>query len=411
MPSSKDAPTVDPRPDVTPAFPFRPDDPFQPPCEHARLRASDPVAKVVLPTGDHAWVVTRYADVRFVTSDRRFSKEAVTRPGAPRLIPMQRGSKSLVIMDPPEHTRMRKIVSRAFTARRVEGMRAHVRDLTSGFVDEMVEHGPPADLIAHLALPLPVTVICEMLGVPPEDRPRFQDWTDRMLTIGAPALAQADEIKAAVGRLRGYLAELIDAKTAAPADDLLSLLSRAHADDGLSEEELLTFGMTLLAAGYHTTTAAITHSVYHLLREPSRYARLREDPSGIPAAVEELLRYGQIGGGAGAIRIAVEDVEVGGTLVRAGEAVIPLFNAANRDPEVFADPEELDLGRTDNPHIALGHGIHYCLGAPLARLELQVVLETLVERTPALRLAIDDADITWRPGLAFARPDALPIAW
>jgi cytochrome P450 len=233
-----------------------------------------------------------------------------------------------------------------------------------------------------------------------------------MLTIGAPALARADEIKASVGKLRAYLAELIAAKRAAPSDDLLGALGRAHADEGrLAEDELLTFGMTLLAAGYHTTTAAITHAVFHLLREPGRYASLRDDPGAIPAAVEELLRFGQIGGGAGAIRIAVEDVELGGVTVREGEAVIPLFNSANRDPEVFADPDTLDLRREANPHIGLGHGIHFCLGAPLARLELQVVLEVLAARLPGLRLAVEEDVITWREGLAFARPEELPVAW
>ncbi|MBE1530524.1 cytochrome P450 [Actinomadura algeriensis] len=393
-------------------FPFRTPNQFHPPCEHAQLRDGEPVARVRLPTGHGAWVATRYADVRRVCTDPRFSKAAVTAPGAPRLIPMQRGSKSLVIMDPPEHTRLRKIVSREFTARRVERLRPHVRELTEGYVDRMLRVGAPADLISALALPLPVTVICEMLGVPPSDRERFQGWTDGMLTIGAPALARADEIKTAAGNLRAYLAELIAAKLAEPSGDLLSTLGRAHADEGrLAEDELLTFGMTLLAAGYHTTTAAITHSVFHLLREPERYASLREDPAAIPAAVEELLRFGQIGGGAGAIRIAVEDVELGGVTVREGEAVIPLFNAANRDPEVFADPDTLDLRREDNPHIGLGHGIHFCLGAPLARLELQVVLEVLVRRLPGLRLAIKEDDITWQEGLAFARPSVLPLDW
>ncbi|GAA2411493.1 cytochrome P450 [Actinomadura vinacea] len=393
-------------------FPFRTPNQFHPPCEHAELRDTEPVARVQLPTGHAAWVATRYADVRQVCTDRRFSKAAVTEPGAPRLIPLQRGSKSLVIMDPPEHTRLRKIVSRAFTARRVEELRPHVRELTEGYVDRMLDQGPPADLIAHLALPLPVTVICELLGVPAEDRERFQGWTDGMLTIGAPALARADEIKDSVGRLRAYLAELIAARVAEASGDLLGTLGRAHADEGrLTEEELLTFGMTLLAAGYHTTTAAITHSVFHLLRERERYELLRKDPGAIPAAVEELLRFGQIGGGAGAIRIAVEDVELGGVTVRKGEAVIPLFNAANRDPEVFTDPDTLELRREDNPHIGLGHGIHFCLGAPLARLELQVVLEVLVRRLPGLHLVTAEDDISWQAGLAFARPVALPLAW
>ncbi|WP_163507037.1 cytochrome P450 [Fodinicola acaciae] len=390
-------------------FPFPATNKFDPPAEHAALRAAEPVGRVALPTGHTAWVVSRYAQVKQVCTDPRFSKEAITRPDAPRLMPIQRGSKSLVITDPPEHTRLRKIVSRAFTSRRIAGMRPHIAELTTALVDRMVGAGPPADLVSSLALPLPVTVICEMLGVPAGDQERFRGWTDAMLTIaGGPT----EELKAAVGSLRAYLAGLIAEKLRGSSDDLLSVLGRAHAeDDRLDREELLAFCMTLLAAGYHTTTAAITHFAYHLLHQPELYRRLVADPALIPSAVEELLRFSQIGGGAGTMRIATEDVELDGVTIRAGEAVIPLFNSANRDEDVFADPQRIDLARTDNPQIAFGHGIHYCLGAQLGRLELQVVLAELTTRLPGLRLAAPTAEISWQAGLAFPRPVALPLAW
>jgi cytochrome P450 len=393
-------------------FPFTTSNPFHPPAEHARLRESEPVARVRLPTGHLAWVVTRYADVRQVCSDQRFSKEAITRPGAPRLMPIQRGSKSLVITDPPEHTRLRRIVTREFSARRVETMRPHIEELTERLLDQMAESGPPADLIGALSLPLPITVICEMLGVPPADQEGFQAWTDQMLTIPGSGGAPAEEVRAAAGRLRGYLSGLIAEKLRGSADDLLTALGRAHAeDDRLSEEELFAFAMTLLVAGYHTTTAAITHFVFHLLHEPARYRRLVDDPALIPSAVEELLRFSQIGGGAGTMRIATEDVPIGDVVIREGEVVIPLFNSANRDEDVFPDAGRLDLAREDNPQIGFGHGIHFCLGAQLGRVELQVVLHALVRRFPELRLAVEEGEITWQPGLAFPRPVALPLAW
>jgi cytochrome P450 len=393
-------------------FPFPAVNRFDPPPEHAVLRAGEPIAQVELPTGHTAWVVSRYAHVKLVCTDPRFSKEAITRPDAPRLMPIQRGSKSLVISDPPEHTRLRKIVSRAFTSRRIAGMRSHIEDLTAQFLDRMTAAGPPADLVTGLALPLPVTVICEMLGVPAGDQDRFRGWTDKMLTVSGPGAAPPEELKAAVGSLRGYLAGLIAEKLTGAEGDLLTVLGRAHTEeDRLDREELLAFCMTLLAAGYHTTTAAITHFLFHLLYDPSQYQRLVADPSLIPTAVEELLRFSQIGGGAGTMRIATADVDLGGVTIHAGDAVIPLFNSANRDEDVFAEPQEINLARTDNPQIAFGHGIHYCLGAQLGRLELQVVLAALTTRLPGLRLAVDVPDIAWQSGLAFPRPVSLPLAW
>jgi cytochrome P450 len=249
-----------------------------------------------------------------------------------------------------------------------------------------------------------------MLGVPYADVDRFRDWTDIMLSY---AKGRRDEVLAARDALNAYLTQLIEDKRKKPADDLLTVLIAAADDDGdrLDDEELLAFGYTLLGAGYHATTAGLAHAVLTLLRTPEKLAELVAHPELLPPVVEELLRRSQAGGGLGALRIAVEDVEIAGVQISAGDAVLPLINAANRDPAVFEDPEGLRLERRPNPHLSFGHGIHHCLGAQLGRLELEVALGTLLREMPGLRLAVDEADLPWSSGLAFSRPQTLPVLW
>ncbi len=389
-----------------PVFPFPTSDPLEPPPEYAKLA---PVTRATLPSGDPVWLVARHSDVRRLLSDQRFSREAITAPGAPRLLPIAQGSKSIFVMDPPEHTRLRGLVSKAFAPRRIEALRGRVQAIADGLVDDMIDAGPPADLIAGFAQPLPITVICELLGVPFQDVARFREWTDLMLSFDP---ASRDQVIEARNRLAEYLLALIAEKRRQGGEDLLTVLVHAHTDDDrLTEEELLAFGYTLLGAGYHATTTEIVHSVLHLLRAPDALDALRKDPESLPTAVEELLRISQAGGGLGALRIATEDVRVGEVTIRAGEAVLPLINAANRDPEAFPDPDRMDLHRSPNQHVAFGHGIHHCLGAQLGRMELQVALGTLLRRMPELRLAVDERDLVWNSGVAFKRPDTLPISW
>ncbi|MDF5753662.1 cytochrome P450 [Spongiactinospora sp. TRM90649] len=397
--------------DTLPAYPFAAGGAFYPPVEFGRLRTEEPVARVRLPSGQTAWVVSRYADVRQIMTDPRFSKAAMTTPGAPRIMPIQGGSRSLVMTDPPDHTRLRKIVVGSFSSRRIEALRPKIEELTGDCAERMENAGPPADLVAHLALPLPVAVVSEMLGIPPVDRERFRQWTDDMLTVGVPTPDTAQRIKAAVGRLMGFIRGVIAQKPPEGDADLLTVLGQAHRDGRMTEEEMLTMAVMVLVAGYHTTTSSITHGLFHLLREPERFRRLGDSPELIPAAVEELLRFSQIGFGAGSIRMAVEDVEVAGTLIKAGEVAIPLFNSANRDGAIFDDPETLEMTRADNSHMTFGHGIHFCLGAQLARAEMQIVIAELARRFPGLRLAEDEHDIAWESGLAFARPASLALTW
>jgi cytochrome P450 len=390
-------------------FPFDSPDPLAPPKEFAWLRAERPVARVTLPSGDPAWLVTRHADVRRLLADERFSREATTAPGAPRLLPIAKGSKSIFVMDPPEHTRLRRLVSRAFAPQRIAQLRPGVEEIAERLLAEMTAAGPPADLIGRFARPLPIMVICELLGVPYADTGTFRALTDVMLNF---APDQADAVLTARQRLSEYLSGLIAAKREAPTDDLLMVLINASEDgDRLSEDELLAFGYTLLGAGYHATVAEITHSLLALLAEPGGLRRLRDEPAAIPAAVEELLRHSQAGGGLGALRIALADVELGGVHIKAGDAVLPSVNAANHDELVFTDPENLTLDRLPNPHLAFGHGVHHCLGAQLGRMELQVALGLLAQRVPGLRLASSQDDLDWNLAGAFRTPAELPVTW
>ncbi|MGH3997789.1 MAG: cytochrome P450, partial [Pseudonocardiaceae bacterium] len=258
-----------------PRFPFPMPDPLRPPAEYRELRDTRPVSKVTLPTGDTAWLVTRYEDVRGLLADIRFSREAITAPGAPRVLPIARGSKSIFVMDPPEHTRLRRLVSKVFASRRIECLRPRVRAITDDLVDAMLAAGSPGDLMAGLAQPLPITVICEMLGVPYTDVDQFREWTDIMLSFD---VNRREEVIAARDKLSDYLTELIAAKRREPTEDLLMVLINAGEDgDRLSHEELLAFGYTLLGAGYHATTAGIAHALLMRCRAPRWLVALRLD--------------------------------------------------------------------------------------------------------------------------------------
>ncbi|MFE3140613.1 cytochrome P450 [Streptomyces scopuliridis] len=395
--------------DPTRTFPLPAPDPLEPAPDYAELRKSEPVAPLTLPTGHRAWVISRYDDVRLVMADPRFSKAALTAPDAPRLLPIAKGSKSLFTMDPPEHTRLRKLVTKVFTVRRMEALRPRVEEITGELLAGMEAAGPPADLIAHLAKPLPITVICELLGVPSADLERFKVWSDKMLSVSAHSV---EDVMAARVGLNGYLTELIDIKASEPADDILSDLVEAREEgDRLSAEELLAFGHTLLVAGYHATTGEVVGALITLLRKPGLWQRILDERELVPGAVEELLRYSVAGGGAGAMRIATEDVALGGVVIRKGDGVLPAITSANRDSEVFTDPEQVDLTRAPNPHLTFGHGLHHCLGAQLGRIELQSAISALADRFPGLRLAVATDELRWVPGMAFRRPLELPVAW
>lgn len=396
--------------EAPPRFPFSLPSGLEPPPEYARLREEQPVLRVTLPSGDTAWIATRYEDVRAVYTDPRFSRAAAARPGAPRLMPgVEASPDSIVSKDPPDHTRLRRLAAHAFTPRRIEALRPRVQAITDALLDAMEAAGPPADLVGGLAGPLAITVICELLGIPQGDRARFQAWSRTLFSTAPRAM---EEVAAARGEMLGYLAALVQERRAAPTDDLLGVLIAARdQEDRLTESELISFAAGLLVAGYETTANRLANSVLTLLRHPDQLALLRREPERIAGAVEELLRFTPGGAAGGLMRVATSDVELGGATIRAGEGVVAVNVSANRDPAAFDDPDRLDLTRPASSHVTFGHGIHFCLGAQLARLELQVGIGSLLRRFPALRLGVPEAALEWRNAVVILSLAALPVSW
>jgi cytochrome P450 len=376
--------------------------------EYALLRKEDPVPRVRLAPGGEAYLVSRYEDVKRVFTDPVFSRAATSDPGVAVLRPVRRNPYLMVSLDAPEHTRVRRLVARAFTPRSVELLRPRVEQIADELVDAMMANPQPVDFVASFAAPLPALVVSEMVGAPTADVAMLREWMDIALSVTAHS---PDEIRAAGEQMFGYLGQLIAAKRAAPGDDLLSRMIAARDDnDQLSEPELLHNTYLLLIGGYETTAALLANSLLTLHTHPDQLAMLRRDPGLIPGAVEELLRYVRI---AKAVleRVATQDVDLSGTPIPAGSTVIPLQYSANRDGAFADDPDRFDITRTPLSHMAFGGGIHFCLGAPLARLELAVAFEKLFSRTPGLRPAVDAAEVDWKGGLLTRGPETLPVTW
>ncbi|ROT28236.1 cytochrome P450 [Micromonospora sp. HM5-17] len=390
-------------------YPFAAPDRLTVDSTYAELRRTQPLLRVRLPYGEEAWLATRYHDVKVVLGDPRFSRAAAVGRDEPRISPRPIG-EGLLSMDPPEHTRLRRLAAKAFTARRVELLRARTQQIADELVDGMIEAGPPADLVERFATPLPIQVICELLGVPFADRHHFHTWSEAIVSTTSLTPEQIDDY---LQRLQGYIGELLARRRHEPTDDLLSAMVQAWEEhqDHLDEAAVVRFAAGLLAAGHETTVTQIPNFVYVLLQHPTELARLRADLSLVPSAVEELLRYVPLGVASAFPRYALQDIELGGVLVRAGEPVLASLTSANRDAEVFTDPDRLDLARDPNPHIGFGHGVHHCVGAQLARMELQVALRTLVTRLPGLRLAVPEPELVWKSGLIVRGLVALPVAW
>ncbi|MFE5502813.1 cytochrome P450 [Amycolatopsis japonica] len=385
---------------------------------YAHLVREEPVSRIMLPYGGEAWLVTRYADVKTVLGDPRFSRAATVGADMPRMRPeIDNQASSILNMDPPHHTRLRRLVAKAFTARRVEELRPKAARLTAQLLADMRAEGTGADLVEHLSVPLPVTIICELMGVPTQDRTIFRAGADAFVT----STSQTPEQRAtAKGELFAYMAGLVAQRRVTPTDDLLGALVIARDEgDRLTEEELVALGIGTLVAGHETTMNQIGNMTYLLLTQPGHTDRLRTSIAGegadsgeaIGRAIEELLRYTQLSAGGDFLRIATEDVELSGVTIRAGESVLAPTHAANRDPEQFADPGELDLERTENRHVAFGFGPHHCFGAQLARMELQEAIGGLLREFPALRLAVAPGDVVWRTGALVRGPQRLPLAW
>src|SRR6267143_513520 len=392
---------------------FNPMDPeflAEPYPTYHRLRAEDPVHHS--PLG--FWVLTRYEDVSAVLRDPRFIKEPLAALVAARFgAEVPRGvGLSMLDRDPPDHTRLRGLVSKAFTPRVVEGLRPRIQQIVDGLLDGAAARGS-MDLIEEFAYPIPVAVICEMLGVPVEDHEQFKGWSLDIargldLIMAGPDSELGQRSVAARHRLAEYFRGLIAQRRAAPRGDMLSgLIAAEEAGDKLNETELLATCILLLIAGHETTVNLIGNGTLALLRHRDQLRRLQQDPTLIGSAIEELLRYD--GPVQRTARIPSEDVTIGGRTIARGEMVMPFIGAADRDPVQFAEPDRLDIGRADNRHIAFGWGIHFCLGAPLARIEGQIAINTLIKKWPKLALATDRPE--YRQSLTLRGLKALPVSF
>jgi len=383
---------------------------FHPSPEMKELQRDKPVVRVELPDGKIGWLVTRYDDVRQVLIDPRFSRAATVNHEAPRIGPASGAADSILSKDPPEHTRMRRLVAGAFTARRVEALRPRVTKLVNQYIDHLFTLSQPADLVENFSLALPVQVICELLGVPAEERHLFHEWSDHIL---GDESRDPNEIEGAFSELSGYFRRLIATKRAQPADDLMTALIAARdADDRLSEDELVGLCVTLLIAGHETTANQINMFLVVLHEYPEQLERLRSHPEMIPQAVEELMRFAQLGtSGGGLPRITTEEVELSGVRIPAGEVVIPALTMANRDSALTTDPDQVDVSRPLTTHLSFGAGVHHCLGAQLARMELQEALRGLLGRMPRMEFAVPVDKLTFKNGMVVRSLRALPVRW
>ena len=380
---------------------------------YAEVGRDGPVQKVTLYDGQAAWLVTGYDAVRRVLGDHRLSRDVrgyqQRYPDRPAMYPPVLASKRHVLnADPPDHDRLRSLVGRAFTPRRVEALRDRVQELTDGLLEAMPDHGK-VDLVESFAFPLPLQVIYELLGIPTDGSHQLRDMVaGLMLNAYSPGCEQA--ALDASDRLDAYLAELLESKRRHPGDDILSALIAATDEEHgrLDEEELAAFVFALVIAGHETTLNLICNGMVALLEEPSEMERLRRDPSLMHRAVTELLRYdGPLHHAL--VRTALEDLELEGVPIAAGDLVVTNLATANRDPDHFTDPDRLDVCRDEASHVSFGHGIHYCLGAPLALQETEIALASLLRRYPTIRLAVPRSELHWRRSMNIRGIEALPL--
>ncbi|WP_344320747.1 cytochrome P450 [Streptomyces macrosporus] len=381
--------------------------PFDPPPALRDLQRETPLTRVRLWDGSTPWLVTRHADQRAVLTDPRVSAD-MTHPAYPRQAPGGNATLSFIGMDDPEHARLRRMVGSAFAVKKVEAMRPMVRRIVDDAVDDLLDGPNPTDLVEAFALPVPSLVICELLGVPYADHGFFQHNSRTIISRGTTP-AQRDE---AFGRLARYLGGLVAAKLEDPGDDLLSGLGHRIRAGELTADQATATAVLLLIAGHETTANMIALGTLLLLRNPDQLALLRDsdDPAVATRAVEETLRYLSIAHG-GRRRVALEDMEIAGRRVRAGEGLVLPNEIANRDPDAFPDPDRLDITRGARHHVAFGFGVHQCLGQTLARLELEVVYRTLYRRVPGLRPAADFEDIPFKHDGFVYGVHELPVAW
>jgi nocardicin N-oxygenase len=401
----------EPEPDV---FPFAGSSYLGPAPQYARLRAQCPVARVHTAGGVDAWLISRYAEARAALADPRLSRAETVKPHAPRIGGSMTSTPDMIIsMDAPEHTRLRRLVAGSFTARRVELLRPAVGRICHELLDGLEAGRPPADLVEHFTLRMPLTVIGELLGAPMELLWMFERSAREFVTVEDETTG--GESFDGLAKLDAAMSELVERKRREPADDLLSALVAARDDeDRLTERELVTLAFTLIGAGFDTTASQLASSVLALIGpHRDQWERLVADPGLVPTAVDEVLRYVNLFSGdtAGNPRIAAQDLEIAGTRISAGDAVVIAITSANRDASVFPEPDRLDVAREHCPHLSFGHGMHRCIGNQLSRLELEVALDALVRRFPRMRPAVPESELSWRAGEINHALVALPVQW
>ncbi|MET9078405.1 cytochrome P450 [Streptomyces sp. NPDC004232] len=364
---------------------------------------------VVLPSGDEAVLLTRYRDVRRVLTDDRLSRN-LDRPGAARISRHNSMFQDPRINpDPPEHTRVRNLVAKAFSAARVQRLEPRIHAVVDELLDAMERSGGPVDLNEALAFPLPVRVICSLLGVPDTDVALFRHWTSAFLSVSH---VPPEEIREAMAEMSRYIAEHISHRRAHPSDDLVSAMIRARDEEGqLSEYELQWWCRLLLLVGYETTATQLGGGIAMLLSHPEQLGLLRADQALLPNAIEELLRWKIVGSSLSMLRYATDDVELDDCVIRKGTSVIPGADCANQDPSRFPDPQAFDITRSDNAHLTFSLGAHFCIGAPLARAELRIATGALLTRFPNLRLAVPAKKLKRVEGALLEGFTEIPVRW
>ncbi|WP_329331298.1 cytochrome P450 [Streptomyces sp. NBC_00663] len=383
--------------------------PFDPPPALKELQSEGPLVKVRLWDGSESWLVTRYAEQRALLGDPRVSADT-DRPGYPTKASAEagEGKLSFIMMDDPEHARQRRMVTAPFAVKKIEALRPKVQKIVDGLIDDLLAGPKPVDLVDAFALPIPSLVICELLGVPYEDHDLFQENTKTMVRT----TATPEERGAATREMAGYLAGQIGKRITEPQDDMLSGIAARITAGELTHQQATEMALLLLIAGHETTANMIALGTLALLHHPDQLKLLREtdDPKLVASAVEELLRYLHITH-LGRRRAVTEDIEIAGQVIKAGEGIIMANEIGNRDPEVFDDPDRLDLTRDARRHVAFGFGIHQCLGQPLARMELQVVYGTLYKRIPTLKAAVPLDDVRFKTDAFIYGVHELPVSW
>ncbi len=379
---------------------------------YEQLRREEPISRVHSRHGDEAWLVTRHEDIRAVLADPRITRAAAaTNLDEPHMRPFRGGSSPTFVLanDGAKHARLKRLAMKAFNKAYIQSQSDRIEALANDHVDRMLAAGPPADLVADFASPIAITILCEMLGLPLDRTHTFINWAEAFIAIDG---MQPEEVVAQLGESKAYFGELVAQRREVPSNDLISALAGVRVDDDeYSHDEAVAMAMFILIAGYVATSAQLPKFIYALLTNTDQLAVLRNEPELLPQAIEELMRYVPVGIGPIAARYATEDVEIGEVTIRAGDAVLVVPNSGNRDESVYPDADKLVLHREGPTHLGFGHGAHRCLGAPLARMEMQILVKVLLDRLPGLRFAGSAEDVKWRDELALRTIERMAIAW